>query len=75
MAVITNQANSKLKLVLNAGLDIDNKTIFKNKTFANVKAAVENEDLYNFGVDISDLQDYTLANVVRYDEFELLEEI
>lgn len=75
MAVITNQANSKLKLVLNAGLDINNKTILKNKTFANVKAAVGNEDLYNLGVDISDLQDYTLANVVRYDEFELLEEI
>lgn len=75
MPVIANQANSKLKLVLNAGLDDDNKTIMKSKTFANVKAAVENEDLYDLGVAISDLQEYELANIVRYDEYELLNEI
>ena len=75
MAVISNQADSKLKLVLNAGVDINNKTVLKNKTLANVKAAVLNEDLYNLVVDISGLQDYTLANVVRYDEYELMEEI
>ena len=75
MAVISNQADSKLKLVLNAGVDINNKTVLKNKTLANVKAAVLNEDLYNLGVDISGLQDYTLANVVRYDEYELMEVI
>ncbi|MDD4088821.1 MAG: DUF1659 domain-containing protein [Tissierellia bacterium] len=75
MPIIANQANSKVKLVLNAGLDINNKTIFKNKTFANVKAAVQNEDLYNLGVAISDLQEYELANIVRYDEYELLNEI
>ena len=75
MPIIANQANSKVKLVLNAGLDINNKTIFKNKTFANVKAATQNEDLYNLGVAISDLQEYELANIVRYDEYELLNEI
>jgi len=75
MPIIANQANSKVKLVLNAGLDIDNKTIMKSKTFANVKAAVQNEDLYALGVAISDLQEYELANIVRYDEYELLNEI
>ncbi len=74
MPIITNQADSKLKLVLNAGLDVDNKTIMKSKTFAKVKAAVENEDLYNLGVAISELQEHELANIVRYDEFELLNE-
>jgi len=47
----------------------------KSKTFANVKSAAQNEDLYNLGVAISDLQEYELANIVRYDEYELLEEI
>ena len=75
MPVIANQANSKVKLVLNAGLDVNNKTITKSKTLANVKAAVENEDLYNLGVAISDLQEYQLANIVRYDEYELLNEV
>jgi hypothetical protein len=74
MPIIANQANSKVKLVLNAGLDV-NKTIMKSKTFANVKSAAQNEDLYNLGVAISDLQEYELANIVRYDEYELLEEI
>jgi len=75
MPIIANQANSIVKLVLNAGLDVNNKTIMKSKTFANVKSAAQNEDLYNLGVAISDLQEYELANIVRYDEYELLEEI
>ncbi|HHZ00888.1 MAG TPA: DUF1659 domain-containing protein [Tissierellia bacterium] len=75
MPVIASQGNSKVKLVLNAGLDENNKTIRKSKTFSNVKAAVENEDLYNVGVAISGLQEYQLTNIVRYDEYELLNEI
>lgn len=75
MAVIASQGNSKVKLVLNAGLDENNKTIKKSKTFSNVKAAVENEDLYNIGVAISGLQEYQLTNIMRYDEYELLNEM
>ncbi len=75
MAVIANQGNSKLKIVFNAGVDDDNKTIVKSKTFANVKSAIQNEDLYNLGVAISDLQSYELSNIVRFEEYELLNEI
>ena len=75
MAVVTNQSNSKLKIVLNAGLDENNKDIIKNKNFSNVKAAVTNEDLYNLGVAMSELQSYSLMSVVRYEEYELLEQI
>lgn len=75
MAVVANQADSKLKLVFNAGLDENNKQITKNKTFPKVKAAVTNEDLYNVGVAISELQDYTLMALVRYEEYQLNEQI
>ena len=75
MAVITNQADSKLKIVYNAGVDDDNKTIVKSKTFANVKSATLNENLYNLGVAISDLQSYELSNIVRFEEYELINEI
>lgn len=75
MAVVTNQSNSKLKLVLNAGLDENNKDIIKNKNYSNVKAAVTNEDLYNLGVAMSELQSYSLMSVVRYEEYELLEQV
>ena len=75
MAVITNQANSKLKIVVNAGVDDNNKTITKSKTLSNVKPAIQNENLYNLGVAFSDLQVYELSNIKRYDEYELINEI
>lgn len=75
MAVIANQADSKLKLVFNAGLDEENKDIMKNKTFANVKPAMTNENLYNLAVSMSNLQTYTLSKVVRYEEYQLSNEI
>ena len=75
MAVVTNQADSKLKLVLNAGLDENNKDIIKNKTFSNIKSTVTNDDLYNLGVAISELQSYSLVNIKRYEEYEISEEI
>ncbi len=75
MAVITNQADSKLKVVYLAGVDNNNKNIIKNKTFANVKSAAQNENLFNFAVAISQLQDYELSNIVRFDEYQLLEEV
>lgn len=75
MAIVANQADSKLKLVFNAGLDEDNKQITKNKTFSKVKATVTNDDLYNMGVAISDLQDHTLMSIVRYEEYQLNNEV
>lgn len=75
MAVIANQADSKLKLVFNAGLDEENKDIMKNKTFANVKPAVTNDNLYNLAVSMSDLQSYTLSKIVRYEEYQLSNEV
>ncbi len=75
MAIIANQADSKLKLVFNAGLDEENKDIMKNKTIANVKPAVTNENLYNLAVSMSDLQSYTLSKIVRYEEYQLSNEV
>ena len=75
MAIISNQANTKLKLVYNAGVDDNNKTITKSKTFANMKPTAQNESLYNLGVYISGLQAYALSSVLRYDEYELINEI
>lgn len=75
MAIISNQANSKLKLVYNAGVDDNNKTITKSKTFNNMKAITEDETLYNISAGISSLQAYELSKVIRYDEYELINEI
>jgi len=75
MAVVANQADSKFKLVLNAGVDVNNKDIIKNKTFANVKSTVTNDNMYNLGVALSGLQSYALTNIVRYEEYQLINEV
>ena len=75
MAVVANQADSKFKLVLNAGVDENNKDIIKNKTFSNVKSTVTNENLYNLGVALSGLQSYALTDIVRYEEYKLINEV
>lgn len=75
MAVVSSQSDSKLKLVFNAGLDENNKDIIKNKTFSKIKSTATNENLYNLGVSISGLQSYSLMNIKRYEEYELLNEI
>ncbi len=75
MAVIANQANSKLKLSYNAGPGENDKDIIKNKTYASIKPAVTNEDLYGIGVELSQLQVYPLVNLTRYEEYQLLNEI
>lgn len=74
MAIIANQSNSKFKLVLNAGVDGNNKNITKNKTFANVKPAATNESIFNVASALADLQSYTLTNIVKYEEYDLLQE-
>ncbi|MEL7648039.1 MAG: DUF1659 domain-containing protein [Sedimentibacter sp.] len=75
MAVAANQADSKLKLVFNAGVDENNKDITKSRTYANVKTTTTNENLYNLALSISDLQSYALSNIVRYEEYQLVNEI
>jgi len=75
MAVVANQADSKFKLVLNAGVDEENKAIIKNKTFSNIKSTVTNDNLYNLAVTISELQSNTVTDIVRYEQYHLLNEI
>ncbi len=74
MAIIANQADSKFKLVLNAGLDENNKIITKNKTFANVKPNATNESIFNVATSLANLQSHNLTKVVKYEEYNLLEE-
>ena len=74
MPVITNKANSKLKLFYNTGVDENGKDIIKNKTYSNIKAEVSDDNIYNLGVELSQLQEYPLANMVRMEEYQLIYE-
>jgi len=74
MAIIANQSDSKFKLVLNAGLDENNKEIVKNKTFANVKPTSTDDSIYNVATSLAGLQSYTLKNIKKYAEYDLVQE-
>lgn len=74
MAIIANQSDSKLKLVLDAGLDENNKEIIKNKTFANIKTTATNENVYEVATALAGLQSYTLKSIKKYEEYDLVEE-
>lgn len=74
MAIVANQSDSKFKLVLNAGVGENNKDIIKNKTFGNVKSTVTNENIFEVATSLAELQEYTLTNVVKYEEYDLVDE-
>lgn len=74
MAIVANQGKSKFKLVLNAGLDENNKEIIKNKTYGNVKAAATNENIFEVATSLAGLQEHDLTNVVKYEEYDLVNE-
>lgn len=74
MALVKNENSIKLKLAFNAGLDENNKVIVKNRTYSNIKPTVSDEDLYEFGAAISALQSYSLMNLVRYEQYEMINE-
>lgn len=74
MAIIANQADTKIKLVLDAGIDENNKEITKNKTIANVKTTATNDNIYEVATALAGLQTYTLKNIKRYEEYDLVEE-
>lgn len=74
MAIIANQADTKFKMVLDAGLDENDKGIIKNKTFAGVKTTTTNDVIYSTATSLAGLQSYTLKNIKKYEEFDLVEE-
>lgn len=74
MAIVASKNASKLKIVLYAGVDENNKDIIKNKTFNNVKPIATDESIYNTAVALSGLQAYALTNVKRLDDYDLSDE-
>ena len=74
MAIVANQADSKFKMVLDAGLDENNKEITKSKTFPGVKTDTTNEVIYNVATSLAGLQSYTLKEIKKYEEYDLVSE-
>lgn len=73
MAITAVKENVRLKLELQAGMKGD-KPVIKSKTLSKVKAEVENEDLYEVGTSLADLQSLPVHRIKRLEEIRLIEE-
>ena len=64
---------SRLQMRLNLGL-VEGEPVLRTRTYSNVKAGAENEDVFAVGQKLSELQVHTLENIRRVDEVELVED-
>ncbi|NYB72827.1 DUF1659 domain-containing protein [Sedimentibacter hydroxybenzoicus DSM 7310] len=74
MAIIKIHKNSKIRLVLNAGLDDNNKQITKYKTMDKARSEAEDEVLFDIAKKAASLQKHSLTNIIKYEEYMLLEQ-
>lgn len=74
MAVKSVHRDSKLKMVMTAGIDDNNKPIIKNKTIDHVRPETKNEVLFEIASVCASFQKHQLKNVLRLEEHELTEE-
>jgi len=74
MEVIKLHKNSKIRLVLNAGLDDNNKQITKYKTLDKARAEAGDEVLLDIAKKAASLQKHSLTEIIKHEEYVLVEE-
>ncbi len=75
MNVISNQADSVLKIVFSKGFDENNKEVLKTTTMAKLKNTSSHEKIYNIAKSLHSLQKHEVKKVMRHEEYELLEDM
>lgn len=73
MAINVIPVSARLQLRLNTGLDENLNTVYRTRSFSNIKTAADNEDLFELAQEIGLLQVHTLDAVRRVNEVELEE--
>lgn len=73
MALIALKENTRLKLELLVGMDGE-KPIIKSKTYSRVNPEALDEDLYEVGQALGELQVLPVHKVKKLEEIELVEE-
>jgi len=74
MSVTAIHKNTKVRLVLNAGLDDNNKQITKYKTLDKARSEAENEVLFDISRKIASLQKHSLRDIIKTEEYILVKE-
>lgn len=74
MSVTAIHKNTKVRLVLNAGLDDNGKQITKYKTLDKARSETGNEILLDISKKIASLQKHSLRDIIKNEEYMLIEE-
>ena len=74
MGVTAIHKNTKVRLVLNAGLDENDKQITKYKTLDKARSETGNEGLLDISKKIESLQKHSLREITKNEEYMLIEE-
>lgn len=67
MTVERIPGNSRLQLRLQTGVDNDGKPVFVLKSYSNLKAAATDEDVFEVGQTIGQLQQHVVNEIYRHD--------
>lgn len=68
MAIETNIVSTRMQLKLNTGLDQEGKEIIRTKTYSNVKAEADNQNIFDVASSLASLQEHGLHQVHRVDD-------
>ncbi|HML34207.1 MULTISPECIES: DUF1659 domain-containing protein [Sporomusa] len=67
MAVVKMPQSGKLVLKVQTGVNASGNPVYRNRTFANVNPGVADSDLFAVAEGLAGLQEHTLADIVRQD--------
>lgn len=72
MAVGKLPQNSKLVIKVQTGVNTKGTPVYRQRTYANIKASAADADIYAIGNSLSGLQKYPAGSISRVDENELV---
>lgn len=74
MAVVSQPVSANLRIILQTGMDENNKPIYRTKTYSRVKPSTSDEDLMDVAKQLANLQIHPVGGIRRLVETELVEE-
>ncbi|HHW02459.1 MAG TPA: DUF1659 domain-containing protein [Thermoanaerobacterales bacterium] len=75
MAVIVTPVDSSLQIIVQTGVDENNKPVFKTRSYTRVKTDATDQDLMDVAKQLAGLQAHPVNSIRRVTESELVEQV
>ncbi|MCR4431007.1 MAG: DUF1659 domain-containing protein [Tepidanaerobacteraceae bacterium] len=74
MAVVVTPVDSSLQIIVQTGVDGNNKPVYRTRSYARVKTDASEQDLMDVAVQLAGLQAHPVNSIRRVMEAELVEQ-